>query len=57
MVTGILFSTTVRAVVVTKLTILGMSFLISFILALRVELVATLVIIGIFSSMFLILTS
>ena len=57
MVTGILFSTRVRAVVVTKLTILGMSFLISFILALRVELVATLVIIGIFSSMFLILAS
>ena len=57
MVTGILFSTTVRAVVVTKLTILGMSFLISFILALRVELVSTLVIIGIFSSMFLILAS
>ena len=57
MVTGILFSTTVRAVVVTKLTILGMSFLISFILALRVELVATLVIIGIFSSKFLILAS
>ena len=57
MVTSILFSTTVRAVVVTKLTILGMSFLISFILALRVELVATLVIIGIFSSMFLILAS
>ena len=57
MVTGILFSTAVRAVVVTKLTILGMSFLISFILALRVELVATLVIIGIFSSMFLILAS
>ena len=35
---GILFSTVVRAVVVYKLTLLGISFLTSFILALRVAL-------------------
>ena len=35
---GILFSTVVRAVVVDKLTLLGISFLTSFILALRVAL-------------------
>ena len=37
---GILFSTAVRAVVVAKLVILGISSLTSFILALRVPLVA-----------------
>ena len=41
---GILFSKVVRAVVVAKLVILGISFLISFVLALRVVLVAKLVI-------------
>ena len=51
---GILFSTTVRAVVVAKLVILGDSFLTSFILVLKEVLVATLVISGILS-MFLIL--
>ena len=45
---GILFSTVVRAVVVTKSVILGILFSNSFILALRVVLVATLVISGIF---------
>ena len=45
---GILFSTAVRAVVVTKSVILGILFSTSFILALRVVLVATLVISGIF---------
>ena len=51
---GILFSTTVRAVVVAKLVILGDSFLTSFILVLKEVLVATLVISGILS-IFLIL--
>ena len=64
----ILFSTTVRAVVVltsfilvlreafvTKLVILGISFLTSFILALRVVLVVELVTSGILSSISLIL--
>ena len=44
---GILFSTTVRAVVVAKLVILGILFLISFILALRAVVLAKLVILGI----------
>ena len=52
---GILFSTTVKAVVVAKLVILGISPLTSFILALREALVAKLVISGILSSIFLIL--
>ena len=51
---GILFSTTVRAVVVAKLVILGDSFLTSFILVLKEVLVATLEISGILS-IFLIL--
>ena len=42
---GILFSTTVRTVLVAKLLILGILFLISFILALRAALVAKLVIV------------
>ena len=50
----ILFSTAVKAVVVAKLVILGISFLTLFILALRVILVAKLVISGILSSIFLI---
>ena len=46
---GILFSTAVRAVVVVaKLVILGILFLISFILALRTVVVAKLVILGIY---------
>ena len=52
----ILFSATVRAVVVAKLITLGILLLNSFILALRVVLVANLVISGILSSTFLILT-
>ena len=44
---GILFSTAVRAVVVAKLVILGISSLASFILALRTVVVAKLVILGI----------
>ena len=44
LILGILFSTVVRAVLVAKLVILGISLLISFILALRLELVAKLVI-------------
>ena len=44
---GILFSTTVRAVVVTKLVILGILFLTSFILGLRAVFAAKLVILGI----------
>ena len=52
---GILFSTAVRALVVAKLVILGISPLTSFILALREELVAKLVISGILSSICLIL--
>ena len=43
---GILFSTAVRAVVVAKLLILDISPLTSFVLALRVALVAKLVILG-----------
>ena len=46
---SILFSTALRAVVVARLVILGISFLISFILALRVVLVAKFTISGIFS--------
>ena len=49
---GILFSTAVRAVVVTKLVILGISPLTSFILALRVVLVVKFVISGNLSSIF-----
>ena len=44
LILGILFSTVVRAVLVAKLVILGISLLTSFILALRLELVAKLVI-------------
>ena len=51
----ILFSTAVRAVVVAKLVILGMSFLTSFILALRYALLAKFAISGILSSIVLIL--
>ena len=50
---GILFSTAVRAVVIAKLVILSISFLTSFILALRVVLVAKSVISGILSSIYL----
>ena len=52
---GILFLTTVKAVVVAKLVILGISPLISFILALTVVSVAKLVTADILSSMLLIL--
>ena len=52
---GILFSTVVRAAVEVNLSILGISPLTSFILALSVVLVANLVISGILSSIFLIL--
>ena len=52
---GILFSTAVRAVVVAKLVILGISPLTWFILALTVVLVAILVISGILSSILFIL--
>ena len=52
---GILFSTAVRAVLVTKLVILGILCLTSFILALRVVLVAKLVISDILSSVSFIL--
>ena len=52
---GILFSTAVRAVVVAKREILGIFLLTSFIVALRVILVAKLVQSGILSSIFLIL--
>ena len=51
----ILFSTEVRALVADKLVTLGISTLISFILALRTVLVAKLVILGILSSIFFIL--
>ena len=44
LILGILFSTVVRAVLVAKLVILGVSLLISFILALRLKLVPKLVI-------------
>ena len=54
---GILFSTAVRATVAAKLVILSISPLTSFILALRKALVAKLVMSGILSSIFLILTS
>ena len=52
---GILFSTVVRAVVVAKLVILGISTLTSFILALKVVSVAKLVILGILYSISFIL--
>ena len=52
---GILFSTAVRAVVATKLVILVIFFLTSFILPSRVALVAKLVISDILSSIFFIL--
>ena len=51
----ILFSTAVRALVVAKLVMLGISPLTLFILALREALIANLVISGIFSPIFLIL--
>ena len=50
---GILFSTAVRPLVVSKLVILGILPLISCILALRVALLAKLVLSGILSSFFL----
>ena len=52
---GILFSTAVRAVLVAKLVISGISPLTSFALASRVVLVAKFVISGILSSIFFIL--
>ena len=52
---GILFSTAVRALVVAKLVILGISPLTVFILALRAASVAKLVISSVLSSIFLIL--
>ena len=52
---GILFSTTVKAVLVAKLVIIGISALNSFILVLRKVLVAKKVILGILSSIFLVL--
>ena len=52
---GILVSTSVRELVVAKLVIVGISFLASFTLALRVVLVAKLVISCILSSILLIL--
>ena len=51
----ILFSTAIKALVVTKLVIHGISLLTSFISALRVVLVVKLVMSGILSSIFLIL--
>ena len=51
----ILFSAVARPAISAKLVILGISFLASFILALREALVAKLVISGILSSIFLIL--
>ena len=53
---GILFSTTGTAVLVAKLVMLGISPLTSFILAFSVVLVVKLVISGILSSIYLILT-
>ena len=52
---GILFSTAVRAALVAKLVVLGISLLTSFALALWVVLVAKLVISGILSTIFFIL--
>ena len=52
---GILFSTALRAVLVAKLVILGISSLASFILALREVLVAKLVMSAILSPIFFIL--
>ena len=49
LISGILFSIAVRAVLVAKLVMLGISPLISFILSLRVVLVVKLVISGILS--------
>ena len=49
---GILFSTAVEAVVLAKLAILGISLITSFIWALRIVLVAKLVISGILSSIY-----
>ena len=54
---GILFSTGVKAAIVTKLVILGISPLTTCILALREALVAKLVISGILSSIFFLTTS
>ena len=56
LILGVLFSIAVTAVAVAKLLILGISLLTSFILALRVVLVAKLVISSTLSSIFLILT-
>ena len=53
---GILFSITVRAVLITKLVILSISALTSFILVLREALVAKLVMLGILPSFFFILS-
>ena len=52
---GILFLAVVRAILVAKLVILGISSLTSFVLAFREALVAKLVVSGILSSIFLIL--
>ena len=52
---GVLFSIVVRVTAVDRLKILSISFLISFTLELRVILVAKLVILGILSSILLIL--
>ena len=51
---GTLFSTAVRAVLVAKLVILGISVLTSFILVSKIVFVVKLVISGILSSLFLI---
>ena len=50
---GILFSTALRAVLVARLVILGISPLTSFTLALRVVLIAMIIILGILSSIYL----
>ena len=52
---GILFPTAVRAVVIAKLVILGISYLTSLILALRIVLIAKLIMSGMLSSIYLIL--
>ena len=52
---GILFPTVVRTAVVAKLVILGISYLTSFILALRIVLIAKLIMSGMLSSIYLIL--
>ena len=50
---GILFSTALRAVLVARLVILGISPLTLFILALRAVLIAMIIILGILSSIYL----